>query len=148
MGCLVWDFFFFLAKLLPEEYRTMSGSAIFPSDLGTELAAIEQREQRKMLGDTVTQHFMGSSPLHLPLTGPERAKEEAMTAISPHPFLMPTVQFPQCTFSGPQYPAPLNQSLIVHLCTPFQARGPIDKKVWMCRNPLKKGLFLSSAQGK
>lgn len=71
-----------------------------------------------------------------------------MTAISPPPPLMPTVQFPQCTFSGPQHPIPLRQILIAHLCAPFQARGPIDEKAWMCRNPLKKGVFLSSAQGK
>lgn len=44
---VVWfGIFFFLAKLLPEEYRTMSGSALSPSDLGSEPAAIEQREQR------------------------------------------------------------------------------------------------------
>lgn len=91
---------------------------------------------------------MGSFPLRLPLTGPERAKEEAVAAISPHPFLTPTIQFPQCTLSGPQHPTPLNRSLIAHLGAPFQARGPIDKKAWMCWNPLEKGVFLSSAQGK
>lgn len=41
---VVWFGIFFLAKLLPEEYRTMSGSAFSPSDLGSEPAAIEQRE--------------------------------------------------------------------------------------------------------
>lgn len=77
----------------------ISGSGLSPSDLGTELGAIEQRE--RILGNTMTKYFMDSPPLLLPLTGTKRAKKEAMAATSPHSFSMPTFQCPHAPSIDP-----------------------------------------------
>lgn len=105
----------------------MSGSALSPWDLETELAA----EQRMRTGEDrhSDKILHGSLSFASSSTGPGRAEKEAVAAIllSPSPRHISVSPRRLLWIPTPNPSQP--KSLVAHLCTPFYVRSLIDKKV-------------------